>query len=176
MARLPAKTKRLTPRQLKVAKLLATGGQLDYECYQQVFPNASKETAQTKVATLKKRAEVQKIIERARQKILMDVDVTVERVVAEIAAVGFAQMPDVVQDCEGGFIVKSMQEIPVKTMPAVKSLQHTRHGIRVELHDKLQALNMLMKRLGAYEDHDDGGPAPGLNIYLDGRPLGATSQ
>ena len=93
--------------------------------------------------------------------------VTQDRIVQELALVGFARMGDYAEWGPDGVTLKSSKELSDQQLRVVSEVSETttKDGgtIRFKLHDKLQALFNLGKHLGMFPDKvqhsgPDGGP------------------
>lgn len=122
---------------------------------------------------------IEEILSRAAQK----AGVTVERVMAELAKIGFSDIRKAVQWGEGiavrdadgndtianGVALIGSSEIDDDTAAAISEVALTREGIRIKFHDKRAALVDLGKHLGMFRDKvelsgPDGGPIETANV------------
>lgn len=102
-------------------------------------------------------------------------DLSPEKVMQELAAVAFADYADFIESTplsnEHNFMLKDLNQIPANKRKAIKKITEktTRYGTdtEIELHDKLRALDRLIKILGI--DKDDA-PIPGV-AKTDTSPL-----
>ena len=96
-------------------------------------------------ATMLARPQVRRMIERHMDR----VGATAERILAETAAVAFADLRDVAEWDEGGVTMFSSKLLDDATAAAIQEVeQHsTKEGVRVrvKLHDKIRALDLLAK-------------------------------
>jgi len=119
------------------------------------------------------RAAIQKAMElRARR-----TEITADRVLQELAKIGFAQLGDfvefgpeevVIRRKKGKVITATVNTVRVKPSSEVdgsvlSEVSQTVNGIKVKQHDKIKALELLGKHLGLFiERHEhtgkDGGP------------------
>jgi len=107
-----------------------------------------------------------------RTKRLTDLsNVTVERVVAELARIGFADitaMVRVVARTVGRRTLTAVEMLPTDQLTqdqraAIAEVSESDHGIRIKAHDKVKALEMLGRYLAMFTDRhevlgEDGGP------------------
>lgn len=80
-------------------------------------------------------------------------EITADRVQREIAAIGFANLTDVISFNDRGMEIKDSSSLSQNTLAALSSVTFTDHPtagrrVSVKLHDKLTALNMLANQLG----------------------------
>lgn len=85
------------------------------------------------------------------------VGVTMERVLAELAAVAFADIRDVIEwDEHGNVKIKPSAELTPEQARAIGQVELDGHGrLRVRMTDKLGALRALSDALGLTADRDD---------------------
>jgi hypothetical protein len=115
-----------------------------------------------------KRPDIRAAIERERQQSIEFWNVSPVSVLSELARIGFAQITDVVTwDDTGRMNVIASELIPASVRAAVKKLEARefteRDGsitrtLKVEMHDKRPALELLGKYLKLFvERHEHGG-------------------
>lgn len=134
---------------------------------QAVKPNYTKEIAAVRASEWLARPRVQAEIARLRKKIEDRTLVSKERVLKELAVIGFTDMRDYAEVLDGGVVrVNSFEELPENATRAVKKLKERRSiradnegdgdetiidvAMEFELHDKLGALKEINKLQGYY--------------------------
>jgi phage terminase small subunit len=127
---------------------------------------------------LLRKAEIQAAIHEGRQKIQNSTQVTVRRVVSELAISAFADPAELFTDT--GELL-SIHDMPEHVRRSISSIEIDSSGVatakvsKVKLNDKLRALDCLMKHLGGYmEDNRQRGLAvagtvAALMEAIDGR-------
>lgn len=75
-----------------------------------------------------------------------------ERVVQELAAIGFAKATDFLCVENNELIIKSTGELSKANTAAIASIEKTSNGIRLKLYDKMKALELLGKHMGMFDD------------------------
>jgi phage terminase small subunit len=78
--------------------------------------------------------------------------VTIERVLTELARIGFSDMRQVAEWGPGGLIVKESSSLTDDAAAAIVEVGKTREGIKVKLCDKAAALEKLGKHLGMFRE------------------------
>ena len=74
-----------------------------------------------------------------------------ERVLEELAAIGFAKATDLLVVENGELTVRDTKKIPKKLRAAVASIEKAPGGVKLKLYDKLKALELLGKFLGLFD-------------------------
>lgn len=93
-------------------------------------------------------------IKKREEKLQSKLEITAERVLEEIAAIGFANATDFVTINANGLInVKATSQMPKEKLGAIAGIKYSANGLGVEikLHDKPRALEMLAKYLGLFD-------------------------
>ena len=81
--------------------------------------------------------------------------VTAERIVAELANIGFSNITDVVQVIKGKLKIADTAAIPESVKSAIAEISKGRDGIKVKFHDKPRALEQLGRHLGLFKENID---------------------
>lgn len=129
---------------------------------------------------LLRREDVQQYLAERRAALAASTGVTLERTVAEIARVAFADMRDVVEWGTRDVDVSDTLSVPMAfaepkdsttlspdVAAAVAEVSQGKTGFKIKLHSKTNALDMLMKHLGGYE-RDNNQKADALTRLIEG--------
>lgn len=81
--------------------------------------------------------------------------ITADRVVQELAVLGFADLTDYVEWGPAGIQLKSSATLDSNKRRAVIEVSETRQGIKIKLADKKGSLDSLGRHLGIYEQQAD---------------------
>lgn len=88
---------------------------------------------------------------RARQDALQErAGVRQEQVIAELAAIAFANIGDYIESDEAGERLRPLSELTHAQRRAVADARQFKNGFRLRLHSKMQALEMLARHLGIF--------------------------
>ncbi len=110
---------------------------------------------------------VLRAIRRARAERSERTRVTQDAVVRELAAIGFATMRDVCRWSGETLELHASDQLSAAQVAAIAEIAETSSSrgvrLRVKLHSKLKALEMLARHVGLYEERrEDGQGAPAL--------------
>ncbi len=115
--------------------------------------------------------EIQEAIQARRLELAAKIEVTQERIAAEYARLGFADMATYASWGAGGATLRESNELPEGASLAVAEVSQTitKDGgtIRFKLHDKKGSLDSLAKLLGYF-------PGDGVTVNVDNREVNFT--
>ena len=100
---------------------------------------------------------IQKAIQQRKQAREQRTEITQDRVIQELAAIGFARATDYAKIVPGGgadFV--STDELTESQKAAVVSIKETQNGTEIRLADKLKALELIGKHLGMFDRNTNG--------------------
>lgn len=125
--------------------------------YKAAYPNVKKdETAAAAAARLLKNVKVKAYIDEQMQKRAKRTEVTQDKVVAELAKIGFAQITDFVEiDSQNNVIIKSTDKMDENKIGAIAGIKEGQNGIEVKMNDKVKALELLGRHLGMWNDKQE---------------------
>lgn len=138
----------------------------------------SQKTAYSQGHRLLKHAEIQKELSKIQARIADKLDVSAERVVAELARIAFSDMRDVATWGPGGVALKDCGTLTENQARAVAEVSQTEFkGIvktKIKLYDKVKALENLAKHLGLLTEkiEHSGTISAGFNVVFEGPPPG----
>lgn len=125
--------------------------------YKVAYPNVKNdETAKAAASRLLTNVNVKAYIDNLIDERAKRTEVTQDRVVKELAKIGFAKITDYVEvDYKGFLNIKPTQEIEVEKIGAIASIKQGTNGIEIKLNDKVKALELLGKHLGVFDRSDN---------------------
>jgi phage terminase small subunit len=115
-------------------------------------------SARHKYATgwdLLRKPEIQAAIQSAQKERSHRTGITQDRVLREIALLGFADLSEFARWGPDGMDVKDSEKLDPERRRAIVSVSQTQHGMTIKLADKLAALEKLCRHLGLYEESPD---------------------
>lgn len=120
----------------------------------------SKKTAEAQAARLLRNVKVQERISELRSQQSKRTEITADRVLAELAAIAFADRTEIAKINDKGFVEFTQTD---KLSPEVKKIisgiKEGKFGIEVATADKVRALELLGKHLGIFDKRDDNSDA-----------------
>lgn len=149
----------------------------------------SEKTAKQIGSRLLTNVDVAAEIQKRRAALSEKLEITQERVLQELAAIGFAKSTDYVEVetmpeeklgihpitgevvmlpagwCQYVKVIDTAELAPTQ-QAAIASIKQTAHGVEVKLHDKARALEMLGKHLGLF-DANAAAPSTQANNLFD---------
>ena len=90
-----------------------------------------------------------------------------QRVLDELCCIAFSRATDYVEIRDGKAVVKDTEGLEDAAARAVVSIREGTKGVEVKLGDKLRALELLGRCLGAFDKESDPGGAAGPRILDD---------
>ncbi len=146
--------KPLTPKQEAFATGVASGLS-QAEAYRQAYPKAQgwkDETVWSKASTMAKDEKVQARIQELRGKAAEANEVTIERIVAEVVKIAFANQRDLMTWGPQGVKLRASDELTDEQAAAVHEVAETFSAqggsLKLKTHDKLGALRFLAELKG----------------------------
>lgn len=115
--------------------------------------NSAKEIGSTNLT----KANVKEYIEKRMANREQRTEITQDKVLNELAKIGFANIDDYVtvevDSCNRKKVrVKPTKDIPEDKISAISSIKEGANGIEVKLHDKVRALENIGRHLGMFTD------------------------
>jgi phage terminase small subunit len=145
----------------------------------------SVKTANEQGARLLAKVSVQAYIQLRMKDRSKRTEITQDRVLQELAAIGFAKATDVARvirkrgtepilDADGNEVgerayeyqaveIMDTDQVSDDTQIAIASIKRDKYGIEVKMHDKIKALELLGKHMGTFQEN--------INLKLDATEL-----
>ena len=105
--------------------------------------------------TLAAKPEIIARIEEIQSAMADRAQVKADRVLAELARIGFADITQAVQIVKGKVKIADTADMPDSIKAAISEIRKGRDGVTVKLHDKRAALEALGKHLGLFKENID---------------------
>lgn len=149
---------KLTLKQENFCQAYVKNGGNASAAYREAY-NASRmkpETVNRKASFLLSQGKIRARIAQLQKEAQRRTEVTIDKVVKEAAKVAFVDVGDLFND-DG--TLRPLGEIEQDARKSIASIEKTtrsgeggfEESVKVKLHDKLKALDMLMRHLGGYE-------------------------
>lgn len=158
----------LTPKQ----KIFADEYLIDLNAtraYKVAYPRVkNEETAAAAGARLLRNVKVAEYIQERMDERAQRTEITQDRVLQELAKIGFAEVTDFVT-IEGGIVkVKSTNQMPRDKLGVIAGIKEGANGIEIKLNDKEKALELIGRHLGMFKDKMElSGQVDTNNPYAD---------
>lgn len=114
----------------------------------------SETFARAKSYQLLDREEIQDYIAQRRKQMARRA-VSPERVLLELAAIGFANATEVAKIEGGELVLADTEDVPADTRKAIVVMKQGQGGIEIKMADKLKALELMGKNLGMFREKVD---------------------
>lgn len=113
-------------------------------------------TANAESSKLLKKPHIQAYLTKLRNDLRMSDRIQIDRIIGELEVVGFSDITQFVKLEEDGLKLREFSELPENITRAISKISYSvikgKHSIRIELHDKLAALDKLGLYNGMYSD------------------------
>lgn len=138
-------------RERFVAEYLANGGN-GTQAWLAASPTASLGSARVQASRMLSDPRVQALLDKAKSKVLKKLEITTERVIGELAKIGFSDIRNAVVWTRRGVRLRPSHAIDDDTAAAISEVSQGPHGVRVKMYDKRAALVDIGKYTGAFKD------------------------
>lgn len=127
-----------------------------------------------------RKPEIQDALQKAMADRAKRTEISQDRVLKELAAIGFAKATDYVQIRDGCVHLTETDALAEEQRRAISSIKEGKFGVELRLHDKLRALQMIGEHIGMFtgkeaerDDIEDDGLMSALdklagNLFDDG--------
>ena len=178
--------KPLPPKQLKFAlAYLETGNAT--QSYLNVYSVKSERVAEAASSRLLSNVIVQNFIAKRKQSLIKRNELTMDMIVKELRAIGFANMIDYCEYNDEGVEFKNINDLTPSQASAIQSIENTTNtddkgntvrNHRFKLYDKRMALVDLGKHMGMFNEPQQNNQTlnifNGLNIKYSGKEPNGT--
>ena len=175
--------KKLTPRQQKFADYYIELGNAT-EAYKRAGYKASGNSAEAAAARMLRNVKVKSYIDKRQKDLAQKTGITQERVVEELARIGFAKLTNFVEyrtektivgrDEETGEpiigydVLTDVKDSKEVDGSVISEISRGRDGtFKFKLHDKVKALDMIARHLGMYKDKVEHSGEVGIQVAVD---------
>lgn len=111
--------------------------------------------------------DIQAAIQEGRLAQSRRTEITADRVLEELAAIGFARATDYAGVKDGAVQVCDTDQLTDVQSRAIAGIKEGKYGVEVTLCDKIRALSKLGEHLGLFSCPAGGTPAPEESSLLD---------
>lgn len=142
----------LTPKQ----KIFADEYLIDLNAtraYKIAYPKVKKdESARVNGSKLLTNANVVAYIDKRMKEREKRTEITQDRVLQELAKIGFADITDFVTITDSCVKVKPTDKMPADKLGVIAGIKEGANGIEIKLNDKEKALELIGRHLGMFKD------------------------
>ncbi len=126
--------------------------------YRAVYTTVKKdETAAAAATRLLKNVNVSEYISKRMKDRERRTEITQDRVLMELASIGFSKGTDYAQITPNGSVIfVATDELTEQQKAAIVSIKETQNGTEIKLADKIKALELLGKHLGLFDNNGTG--------------------
>lgn len=110
----------------------------------------SKKNADKIGSQLLGKSRVSAEINKAMAKREKRTEITQDRVLKELATIGFFQITDFMKVDKGQLVIKDTSDVDLENIPAISGIKATQFGLDVRFHDKVKALELIGEHLGMW--------------------------
>ncbi|WP_415993029.1 terminase small subunit [Desulfovibrio piger] len=143
----------------------------------------SERTAYSVGQRLLKNVEIQRAVAAAQAKRARRVEITADRVVAELAKIAFSDPRDLMEWGPDGVVLRPSAELSDDQAASVAEVAENNAGLRLKKHDKVKALELLGRHIGIFTDKvkaevsgPDGGPVASEIVVRFVEPAGDAGE
>ncbi len=112
-------------------------------------------TARTNGSKLLTNTNIQSYISEKQKEIEQRTEITQEKVIQELAAIAFSNATEFATVKENQVEIKNTDDLEENVKKAIVSIKEGRNGIEIKSADKVQALELLGRHLGMFNDRLD---------------------
>lgn len=112
----------------------------------------SKNTAVAQGGRLLANVNIAAAVQRGAERREKRTEITQDKVLRELAAIGFYDILDFAEVTPDGVSIKLTAAIPSEKRGAIAGIKTTQAGIEIKMADKLRALELIGKHLGLFGD------------------------
>jgi phage terminase small subunit len=119
----------------------------------------SKKNADKIASQLLGKTRVSEEIKKAMAKREKRTEITQDRVLKELAIIGFAKVTDYVSVQNGSVVIKNTADIDEEKLSAISGIKENQFGIEVKFHDKVRSLELIGEHLGMWNGNNGNSDA-----------------
>lgn len=119
----------------------------------------SKKNADKIASQLLGKTRVSEEIKKVMAKREKRTEITQDRVLKELAIIGFAKVTDYVSVQNGTVIIKNTADIDEEKLSAIAGIKENQFGIEVKIHDKVKSLELIGEHLGMWNGNNGNSDA-----------------
>ena len=126
----------------------------------------SKRTAPQIAASLLNNDDIRAEIDLRLTKISEKVDVSVEKILKELAAIAFVDRTELVKVSGDEVLIKNTDDLSVDAKKIISGIKQGKHGVEVNMFDKIKALELLGKYNKMFVDKTENFTTDSYDEYI----------
>lgn len=111
----------------------------------------SSKTARHQATRLLTKVHVQSKIKALQEDIAKTTDITIAKTLTELARIAFSDVGDYIEVKNNQLTLKDLTLLTKNQTAAIESIQQTKDGLKFKLYNKPQALELIGKHLGMFD-------------------------
>ena len=111
--------------------------------------------ARSNASKVLKKAYIQEELKKRRQEMREEHDIYMESLIEQLKRIAFNNPKDLVNVKKNVVIINDTDELPDYIWTTIKSIKEGKNGIEIEFHDKMKAIELLVKYCGLYNEKLD---------------------
>ena len=111
--------------------------------------------ARSNASKVLKKAYIQEELKKRRQEMREEHDIYMESLIEQLKRIAFNNPRDLVNVKKNVVIINDTEELPDYIWSTIKSIKEGKNGIEIEFHDKMKAIELLVKYCGLYNEKID---------------------
>lgn len=124
--------------------------------YKVAYPNCKKDdTARANSSRMLTNANIKEYIDKKQKDIQKRTEITQEQVIQELASIAFSNATEFATVKGNRVKIKNTDDLEESVKKAIVSIKKGKNGIEIKSADKVQALELLGRHLGIFNDKID---------------------
>lgn len=126
------------------------------EAYKVAYPKVkTQHAAESNASRLLSNAEVKEYIAERMEERQKRTEITQDMIINELKAIAFANATQFAETKRNGVVIKDTSELPDEVKKVIVGIEDGKNGIKIKTANKIQALELLGRHLGMFNDKLD---------------------
>ena len=115
----------------------------------------TQRNARSNASKVLKKAYIQEELKKRRQEMREEHDLYMESLIEQLKRIAFNNPKDLVNVKKNVVIISDTEDLTDEIWSTIKSIKEGKNGIEIEFHDKMKAIELLVKYCGLYNEKID---------------------